>query len=397
MNPISDGRLPPLSLLDDPRLQPLKRLREAEPDGPDENRPPVDDAAQDDAGAHNTLMEGLVRSTTQLLARLEAMNDALVRQDRPGELDDLRDDLRVAAQDLESRLGGLSAADVPIAPDARDALMEAIPGLRPRNLPPAGATDSPPGATNVPPPATPPSDPPKADTEPPPMPGITNTPPEDEEDPYSDSKLWADIAELIGDIKDDYLDAYSEAVSKYLAFNKALSDLISKLSSWITTSSDGKEVTLNIGELRKALNDILAEFKPPNKNSVLYPKQDKDGEEIEGGSKEDAEKWARDFGLPESSVQEQPEGSGKWVVVIDTSPIDRMLDSIPKDGDEKKMNPFELDIWRSGFTSQENQVKTMMQQLMQRYTTANSTYDNLVKVLSSTIASTLEVAKGFFR
>ena len=229
------------------------------------------------------------------------------------------------------------------------------------------------------------------------MPGITNTPPEDEEDPYSDSKLWEDIAELIGDIKENYLDAYSEAVAKYLAFNKALSDLISKLSSWITTSSDGKEVTLNIGELRKALNDILAEFKPPNKNSVLYPKQDKDGEEIEGGSKEDAEKWARDFGLPESSVQEQPEGSGKWVVVIDTSPIDRMLDSIPKDGDEKKMNPFELDIWRSGFTSQENQVKTMMQQLMQRYTTANSTYDNLVKVLSSTIASTLEVAKGFLR
>ena len=156
-------------------------------------------------------------------------------------------------------------------------------------------------------------------------------------------------------------------------------------------------MTINIGELRKALNDILAEFKPPNKNSVLYPKQDKDSNDIEGGTKEDAEKWARDFGLPESSVQEQPEGSGKWVVVIDTSPIDRMLDSIPKDGDEKKMNPFELDIWRSGFTSQENQVKTMMQQLMQRYTTANSTYDNLVKVLSSTIASTLEVAKGFLR
>ncbi|QDH57969.1 IpaD/SipD/SspD family type III secretion system needle tip protein [Pandoraea pnomenusa] len=396
MNSISDGRLPPLPLPNDLRLQPLNRLQEAGVDGPGEDGPPFDDTARDTPDDAKALSEGLARSAARLLAQLEAMNDALGKRDNPGELDDLRDDVRVAALDLEARLRGLSAVDEPIAPDVRNALLDALPGPGLRNLPPL-TTDRPPGVTNLPPVAPPPSDRPKPDAEPPLMPRVNNTPPEDEKDPYSDSKLWEDIADLIGDIKDGYLDVYSEAVAKYLAFNKALSDLISKLSGWISTSSDGKEVTLNIGELRKALNDILAEFKPPNKNSVLYPKQDKDSNDIEGGTKEDAEKWARDFGLPESSVQEQPEGSGKWVVVIDTSPIDRMLDSIPKDGDEKKMNPFELDIWRSGFTSQENQVKTMMQQLMQRYTTANSTYDNLVKVLSSTIASTLEVAKGFLR
>ncbi|WP_170936063.1 IpaD/SipD/SspD family type III secretion system needle tip protein [Pandoraea sp. PE-S2R-1] len=86
--------------------------------------------------------------------------------------------------------------------------------------------------------------------------------------------------------------------------------------------------------------------------------------------------------------------SGKYVVVIDTAPLDRMIENVPASG---VMNPFELDIWRSGFTSQENLIKTSMQSLMQRYSTANSVYDNLVKILSATINATLEVCKGYLR
>ena len=90
MNSISDGRLPPLPLPNDLRLQPLNRLQEAGVDGPGEDGPPFDDTARDTPDDAKALSEGLARSAARLLAQLEAMNDALGKRDNPGELDDLR-------------------------------------------------------------------------------------------------------------------------------------------------------------------------------------------------------------------------------------------------------------------------------------------------------------------
>lgn len=210
----------------------------------------------------------------------------------------------------------------------------------------------------------------------------------------SNAELWEKIAEMIGKMKDDYLTVYGDAADKYLKFNDAISKIVAKLSTWIKADDKGEKVTLDVAALKAALEEVKAAFELPNPAAVLFPPQGKDADGIEGTTKEAAEKWLKDLGLPERSLKEQPEGSGKYVVVIDTAPLDRMIENVPASG---VMNPFELDIWRSGFTSQENLIKTSMQSLMQRYSTANSVYDNLVKILSATINATLEVCKGYLR
>ncbi|MFK0377158.1 IpaD/SipD/SspD family type III secretion system needle tip protein [Pandoraea sp. NPDC090278] len=229
--------------------------------------------------------------------------------------------------------------------------------------------------------------------------------PDKDDDPgrWSDEEFWDMLTNLISDLKSDFLDTFEEAAKKYLELGQALTDIMSQLSSWITSGGDGKDVKLDVGKLKEALEKLLEKFKLPNPNAVLWPPQ-KEGDDgtdggIEGGSKEEAEKWAEDLGLPDSSVVEQPPGSGKYVVVIDTGPIQTMIDTLPE-GDKDgiaTMTAQQLEIWRNGFTGQENQVKTTIQSLSQRYTTSNANYENLVKVLSGAIAAMSESAKAYYR
>ncbi|VVD93242.1 IpaD/SipD/SspD family type III secretion system needle tip protein [Pandoraea commovens] len=303
--------------------------------------------------------------------------------------DDAWDDARMAGHDLVARAQGLADSDIPMPQDLRDRL---------RGIAPQSAVDSKPDAPGIR----------SLGNEPPPSAnslGNEGIGADNDDDPanWSDAEFWDKLAKLIGELKSNFLDTFQDAAKKYLEFSQALTDIMSKLSSWITSKNDGKEVELDVGKLKEALDKLLEKYKLPSKDAVLWPPQKKDGDgkndEIEGGSKEDAEKWAKDLGLPDSSVVEQPPGSGKYVVVIDTGPIQTMIDTLPKADDNGKatITTQQLEIWRNGFTGQENQVKTTLQSLSQRYTTANANNENLVKVLSGAIAAMSESAKGFYR
>lgn len=303
--------------------------------------------------------------------------------------EDAWDDARMAGHDLVARTQGLADSDIPMPQDLRDLLRGNAPQSGGDGKPDASGirslgNESPPPVNSL---------------------GDDDIGPDNDDDPtkWSDAEFWDEIAKLIGELKRGFLDTFQDAAKKYLDFSQVLTDIMSKLSSWITTKSDGKEVELDVGKLKEALDKLLEKFKLPSKNAVLWPPQKKEpdgkNDEIEGGSKEDAAKWAKDLGLPDSSVVEQPPGSDKYVVVIDTGPIQTMIDTLPKADDKGKatMTTQQLEIWRNGFTGQENQVKTTLQSLSQRYTTANANNENLVKILSGAIASMSESAKGFYR
>lgn len=319
-----------------------------------EKRPPgeptaevQDPASDEDRAGDEVLLAGALQAASGLGDRLRSL-DREIRLQSPTPA--TVDAVAVSAHDLSRRLRGLAAIDVPVPDKVRDDLSKLM---------------------------------------------SLNEAPKPEDDPrMNNADFWDQIAEAIAQIKSEYLDAYGDAADKYLKFNEAISKIVAQLSSWIKADSKGEKVTLDIAALKAALEEVKQSFSLPNPAAVLYPPQKKDAEGIEGTSKEAAEKWAKDMGVPEDCVKEQPEGSGKYVVVIDTGPVQRMIDNVPKDGE---MNPFELDIWRSGFTSQENLVKTSMQSMLQRFSTATSVYDNLVKVLSSTINTTLEACKGYLR
>ena len=75
------------------------------------------------------------------------------------------------------------------------------------------------------------------------------------------------------------------------------------------------------------------------------------------------------------------------------------LNGLGRPGDDSKleMDNAKYQAWQSGFKAQEENMKTTLQTLTQKYSNANSLYDNLVKVLSSTISSCMEAAKSFLQ
>ncbi|KVD82935.1 hypothetical protein WI88_16925 [Burkholderia ubonensis] len=217
----------------------------------------------------------------------------------------------------------------------------------------------------------------------------------------SDAKLWEKIAEYIGNIGNDYLGVYENVVAQYTAFYKAYSDILSKMGGWITPGKDGNSVKLNVTALKNELQKLHDKYSLPSTAGELFPVKNSDGS-LQGANKDKAEEWADALGLPRSCVKEFPAGSGKYAVVVDMTPINTMmrdlggLGSADKDGNVGLDNA-KFQAWQSGFKAQEENLKTTLQTLTQKYSNSNSLYDNLVKVLSSTISSCTETCKSFLQ
>ncbi|KVN41174.1 hypothetical protein WJ64_32765 [Burkholderia ubonensis] len=213
--------------------------------------------------------------------------------------------------------------------------------------------------------------------------------------PTSSRELWERLASSIGQIGKEYLGVYEHVVAQYVAFYQSFSDILAQMGGWITSSSDGNNVTLNVQQLRNALNALRNQYSLPNKDAVLFPVPSGDGT-VQGTDRESAGKWATELGLPDSCVREFPAGSGRWVVTIDMGPINTMIANLPS-GNSATMDNARFQAWKSGFDAQEEKMKNTLQTLTQKYNNANSLYDNLVKVLSNTISALLETDKAFLQ
>lgn len=212
-----------------------------------------------------------------------------------------------------------------------------------------------------------------------------------------DKVLWENIATTIGQIGKDYLGVYENVVGQYTDFYKSFSDILSKMGGWVSAGKDGNKVKLNITELKTALDTLKRNYSLPNKGAVLFPEQG-ESSGVKGATEGAAKQWASELGLPETCVQNLADGT--FVVVVDLKPIDTMISEVTTQGTADGDGNVELDnakfqAWQAGFKAQEENLKNTLQTFTQKYSNANSLYDNLVKVLSSTISSCVETAKSF--
>jgi len=218
-----------------------------------------------------------------------------------------------------------------------------------------------------------------------------------------DQTLAEQVIGIIGDIKSSYYDVFEGALSKYIEFYKKFSDIISEMGKWVEKKGDNGNLVFKFGELEKVLKKLLKDYTPHSGiTNQLYPI-----DHTKNGSKAEAEKWAKDMGLPASSVL-RGENPGDYYVAIDTAPVQKMIDGlldkqeIDKDGkvvntgNNKEITNTQYQAWLAGFNAQEEQIKTTVQSLTGRYSNANSVYDNMIKVLSSTVSTLADMAKRFF-
>ncbi|HHI2999992.1 IpaD/SipD/SspD family type III secretion system needle tip protein [Escherichia coli] len=213
----------------------------------------------------------------------------------------------------------------------------------------------------------------------------------------SDAELWEMVTDKISATGEHYLGVYENVVAVYTRFYQNYSNILSALGGWLLPGKDGNNVKLDVTSLMQALNQLLQEYGSPSEKTVLFPAQS--GGTLIGATETEARQWLEELNLPETCLK--PVGTG-YVVLVDLTPVQKMVDDLnglgrPGDDSKLEMDNAKYQAWQSGFKAQEENMKTTLQTLTQKYSNANSLYDNLVKVLSSTISSCMEAAKSFLQ
>ncbi|EBO4454913.1 type III secretion system needle tip protein SipD [Salmonella enterica] len=210
----------------------------------------------------------------------------------------------------------------------------------------------------------------------------------------SDAEIWDMVSQNISAIGDNYLGVYENVVAVYTDFYQAFSDILSKMGGWLSPGKDGNTVKLNVDALKSEIRSLVNKYNQVTKNTILFPSQIGSG--VTTTTRAEAEQWIKELNLPDSCLKAS--GSG-YVVLVDTGPLNKMITDLNGigSGSDLELDNAKYQAWQSGFKAQEENLKTTLQTLTQKYSNANSLYDNLVKVLSSTISSSLETAKSFLQ
>lgn len=204
--------------------------------------------------------------------------------------------------------------------------------------------------------------------------------------PKASNDFFARLRDLIDLIKKGYLEVYSHIIEAYSGFFSAFNDRITaKMKDWIEGANEGKEIKLNVGALKAALQQLMDDYSAPPK-SVLFPAP---GEP--GASQEEAKKWLKALNLPDSCLLEKKHGS--FSVVMDTTPLSTMLGSLPADG-SVTWDTARFQAWQTGFNAQEERMKNTLQSYTQKYSNANSYHDNFNKTLSSHLSQYADMLKA---
>lgn len=236
------------------------------------------------------------------------------------------------------------------------------------------------------------------------------------------SDLFNEVKNSIISGKEDYLDVLKDVFSKYMEYIKDLREALSTLSqNTIAGSKDGY-----IHVYFKSFYDELSKVKDKYQNGtqgdhfffyhrVFGQHQDNeqylrtiDGNKIYYSNEEQLDKALRSIedllkgvkGINSSRNNQSvaPDVDNVFIAVIDFSDLDKFMKEVfDRSKDNKDMLQTEFDLFKKTLDALEKRVNTNLDELSKKYSAANSNYDNFVKIVSSTMNTLLEMAKGFLR
>lgn len=199
----------------------------------------------------------------------------------------------------------------------------------------------------------------------------------------SSREICQAVADAIGEMEEGYLSVFQEAVETYASFYSDFADLFAKFQDYV--GADDDSTTFDGSQFRADIAEFMAKY--TGDGGRLHPSSG-------SLSEEEAIAWAKEFGLdPDNTVLQ--DSSGGYYIVVDMSPIEEIYNITPSSTESTSYNSAQWAAFQSAIDMQKDKVQTSMQTLTQKYSNANSTFDNLVQVLSSTITSLLECDKGF--
>ncbi|HEJ9486407.1 TPA: IpaD/SipD/SspD family type III secretion system needle tip protein [Proteus mirabilis] len=233
------------------------------------------------------------------------------------------------------------------------------------------------------------------------------------------SDLFDNIKESIIAGKNDYLDVLKDIFSKYMEYVNELRDILSELSKATTAGSKDGYISVDIDDLLNKLIALKMKVDRPGFFSIwMYFTKDDDGRyfrmingekvyypdnfDVDNAVKAVEKLLEQIKGVTlkksENSDSVRPDLSFLFNVSLDLSGLDKLIDYLSKmPAGKHDILQTEFDLLKKTLDAIEKGLNTNLDELSKKYSSANSNYDNFVKIVSSTMNTLLEMAKGFLR
>lgn len=198
---------------------------------------------------------------------------------------------------------------------------------------------------------------------------------------FSYRQLWKDLSDAIGSIKSSFVDTITgrlaSATGMFQAYNKYI---LAAASKAVTAGKDGNTVEFDASLIAKARNDFKAVLKTIDLGSVanwdnLSP---------------DEKKTAASTYNPLIKI----DAHGK--LSFDVSLLDALPNG-PAGASGNSVSNASYQAWVVQLNGVTSGMQSGLQSLAQRSSQSNTTFDNLVKLLSSSISSLADLVKSVFR
>ncbi|WP_102944452.1 IpaD/SipD/SspD family type III secretion system needle tip protein [Stenotrophomonas sp. VV52] len=203
----------------------------------------------------------------------------------------------------------------------------------------------------------------------------------------SHAQFFEQISALIAILQSEYLSKFQDALSQFLVFYDSFSNIMEMLKP--VASGDKGDITIDFtlvhAELKKLANETL------NDSMVLG----------KFTSQAAAEAFKKSVGLPGLNLY-GPGADGVYRLTMDTSAVDDLVSSMEdKNGDplpkDHKMDSAQYNAWISAKDSNMEQVKHVSKVLGEKLNEATQKFDNIVKILSSSIDKMTEANMSYVR
>jgi len=193
----------------------------------------------------------------------------------------------------------------------------------------------------------------------------------------SHADFFAQISALLEVLKTEWLSKYQSSLSIFLEFYEKFSNIMEKIK--FEASGDKGDVTGNMRQLRLDLEALVTEYAGFGKSMASFP------------SKEAAEAFRDSLNLPGLKVE--PKGDGTFHVLLDTSSVKQISDSMPTS--QFTWDSAFYNSWLSAKDSNMEQIKHMSKMLGEKLNEMTQKFDNIVKILSSSIEKMSEANNAY--
>ncbi|WP_157954986.1 IpaD/SipD/SspD family type III secretion system needle tip protein [Proteus terrae] len=231
--------------------------------------------------------------------------------------------------------------------------------------------------------------------------------------------LFDDVKQSITAGKNDYLDVLKNVFSQYMDFVKIAREALSELSSSVKAGSKDGYINIDTKKLIYALSGLQTSFEDKDiLNLKTYFKKESDGRfyreingekiyyknniEVDAATVEIEKLLSKIKGVTSKKEDHsqfvRPDISFSFNVNINLSELGNLivyLERMPKEPHDILQTEFEL--IKKTLDTFEKDINTNLDELSKKYSSVNSNYDNFVKIVSSTMNTLLEMAKGFLR